>query len=91
MNETHSERHVDPLDAIEAEERGVADRLYDERPRPSAAFRGKLRRRLLGAGREGVAAESRPPIPLITGYLTGGVILLLAAAAGVAGIGPFAN
>ena len=81
----------DPLDAIEAEERGVANRLYDDRPFPSPYFRGELGRRLAatdpGRGSYAGVAVTR----LIAGCLSGGVILLAIAAAGVAGVGPFAT
>ena len=65
----------------------LAERLDRERPVPSAAFRGDLRRRLVaGSG----AAHSRPARLriLIAGYATAGSVLLLAGAASVAGFGP---
>jgi SAM-dependent methyltransferase len=46
------QRREDPLEAVEAEELGVANRLRRERPRPSAGFRTGLRRRLAAGGPE---------------------------------------
>jgi hypothetical protein len=79
----------DPLDAVEAEEAAVASRLRHERPRPSAAYRAELRRRLIAEKGRGPAGGF--PTPLVAGCLTGGAVLMLVAAAGVAGIGPFAS
>lgn len=64
----------------------LAERLEQERPVPSAAFRGGLRRRLL-------AREVFRPRParlrlLIAGYATAGSLLLLVGAASATGIGP---
>jgi hypothetical protein len=61
--------------------------LESSRPLPSPAFRGALRRRLL--------ATRPPPVPLrvrrvIAAYAGSGAILLLVAAVGIAGGGPFA-
>jgi len=64
----------------------LAERLRHERPVPSAAFRGDLRRSLLA----GHISRSRPARLrlLITGYASAGSLLLLAGTASVAGIGP---
>jgi hypothetical protein len=64
----------------------LAERLEHERPVPSAAFRGALRRRLLAAG----TSRSRPARLrlLITGYASAGSALLLFGAASAAGLGP---
>ena len=64
----------------------LAERLEHERPVPSAAFRGELRRRLLA----GDISRSRPARLrlLIAGYAGTGSLLLLAGAASAAGIGP---
>jgi len=64
----------------------LAERLEHERPVPSAAFRGELRRRLLA----GDILRSRPARLrlLIAGYAGTGSLLLLAGAASAAGIGP---
>lgn len=64
----------------------MAERLEQERPVPSAMFRGELRRRLL----VGKASHSRPARLrlLITGYASAGSMLLLVGAASAVGIGP---
>lgn len=64
----------------------LAERLEGDRPVPTPAFRGELRRRLLFAP----AAQPRPTRLrlLIAGYGGAGGLLLLAGAASVAGIGP---
>lgn len=64
----------------------LAERLEQERPVPTAAFRGDLRRRLLA----GDLARSRPARLrlLIAGYATSGAALLLIGAASAAGFGP---
>jgi hypothetical protein len=64
----------------------LAERLERERPVPSAAFRGGLRRRLLA----GETTRSRPARLrlLITGYATAGSLLLVVGAASAAGVGP---
>jgi len=67
----------------------LADRLERERPIPSSAFRGDLRRQLLA--RVGL----RPSRPhrlgaLITAYAGSGVVLLAVAVLGIAGVGPLA-
>lgn len=64
----------------------LAARLEHERPVPTAAFRGDLRRRLLAGG----LAHSRPARLrlLIAGYASAGSALLLVGAASAAGVGP---
>jgi hypothetical protein len=64
----------------------LAERLEQERPVPTAAFRGDLRRRLLA----GALTPSRPARLrlLIAGYASAGAALLLIGAASAAGIGP---
>lgn len=64
----------------------LAERLEQERPVPTAAFRGDLRRRLLA----GELTRSRPARLrlLIAGYASAGSALLLIGAASVVGIGP---
>lgn len=67
----------------------LAARLERERPLPGPAFRGALRRHLL-------ADRRRPPAPAArfrlwaASYTAAGVICLLVAAVGLAGLGPFA-
>jgi hypothetical protein len=66
----------------------MAQRLEAERPVPHPAFRGELRRELLATERSGKA----PPARLrarITAYAGSGAAMLLIAAVGLAGIGPF--
>jgi hypothetical protein len=62
------------------------DRLLNERPRPTPAFRSAVRSELLAG------AKSRPPQlrALIFSYAAGGALLLAVAALGVAGAGPLA-
>ncbi len=64
----------------------LAERLEYERPVPSAAFRGALRRRLLVPG----AAHRRPARLrlLITGYASAGSGLLIVGAVSALGVGP---
>lgn len=64
----------------------LAERLDRERPVPSAAFRGELRRGLLlHAGARGRPTRLRA---LIVGSAGAGSLLLAIGAASVAGIGP---
>jgi hypothetical protein len=62
------------------------DKLIDERPRPTPAFRSEVRSRLLRS------AKSRPAQvrTLIFSYAAAGTLLLAVAALGVAGAGPLA-
>jgi hypothetical protein len=64
----------------------LAERLEHERPVPTAAFRGDLRRHLLAGG----LTRSRPARLrlLIAGYASAGLALLLIGAASVGGVGP---
>jgi hypothetical protein len=64
----------------------VVRRLRAERPVPRPGFRGALRRRLSA----GAAAQTRRLRLVITAYATSGLGLLLVAAIGLAGAGPFA-
>lgn len=66
----------------------LAERLTRERPVPTPAFRGGLRRRLrqLGPGRPRPARLRC----LITAYATAGTMLLLVGALSAAGAGPLA-
>jgi hypothetical protein len=76
---------------VEREEReklvALAVRLTEDRPVPSPALRSAVRSRLLGQG------ARTPPArigTLIFGYAASGSLLLVVAAAGLLGIGPFA-
>jgi hypothetical protein len=66
----------------------LAERLGRERPVPSAAFRGGLRRRLLAGETPGLR-PARLRL-LIAGYATVGSLLLLLGAISAAGLGPVA-
>ena len=66
----------------------MTSRLEAERPVPSAAFRGELRRRLLGSA-TGVAVPRRLRL-LVAAYGGSGMALLAVAALGLVGAGPFA-
>jgi hypothetical protein len=74
----------DPPDEIIA----LAERLEHERPVPTAAFRGALRRHLLSG-----AFHSRPARLrlLISGYASAGTALLVIGAASAGGLGPLAS
>jgi hypothetical protein len=78
---------LSPENAPGPETEGIAARLEAERPTPHPAFRGELRRRLLGAA---PAAAPRRVRLLITGYSAAGLTLLTVAVIGLAGAGPFA-
>ena len=65
----------------------VEQTLQRSRPVPHPAFRGELRRRLMDRPPAGKPVGLRG---LIVAYGGSGALLLLVAAAGVAGIGPLA-
>lgn len=67
----------------------LATRLESERPVPHPAFRGELRRHLLALADRRRSAPARLRLA-ITAYAGSGAALLAVAAAGLAGIGPFA-
>ena len=67
----------------------IASRLEDERPIPSAGFRGELRRGLIARLERDAFAGARLR-RLIFAYATSGAALLAVAAVGLAGAGPFA-
>jgi len=66
----------------------LAEKLERERPVPNAAFRGGLRRRLLGGGTSHIRPKRLRL--LIGGYATAGSLLLVVGVASVAGTGPLA-
>ena len=84
------EPEIDP--ALNAEERRafmrLAERLEDERPGPSAAFPGELRRLLTASRRS--TGRPRSYLVLAASYAGLGSLCLAVAAAGLAGAGPFA-
>lgn len=77
-----------PPDTTPSERVGLeqlAERLVDERPYPSAAFRSRLRAAIgTSPPARGLLAALRPA------YGAAGSTLLLVAGLGVAGVGPFA-
>jgi hypothetical protein len=73
--------------AFDPDERELEARLRAERPLPSAAFRGDLRRALLDSPH---ASRPRRLRLLVTAYAGSGLALLLVAAVGLAGAGPLA-
>lgn len=77
-----------PVEEREALAR-LAERLERQRPVPRAAFRGELRRRLFGTPTERQWRPANLRV-LIAAYSGSGALLLLIAALGLAGAGPFA-
>jgi hypothetical protein len=67
----------------------VADRLHDERPVPAAGYRSRVRSGLIARGGASVTARPARLRIAILGYAGSGALLLLVAAVGLAGIGPF--
>jgi hypothetical protein len=67
----------------------IAQRLESERPVPTPAFRGELRRHLIADASE---RSSEPPrlLLLIGAYAGCGVVLLAIVVIGIAGVGPLA-
>jgi hypothetical protein len=79
---------LEPHDADELA--GFAERrLMANRPVPRAAFRGELRRRLVGAQAR-LSSRPRRLWALVGTSLASGTALLMVAAIGVAGSGPLA-
>jgi hypothetical protein len=71
----------------------IGTRLQAQRPVPAAAFRGELFRRLSGRRKSKDLRWQPTPdaVRLLAGlYVTAGVLLLVSAAVGLAGSGPFA-
>jgi hypothetical protein len=78
----------------EPEDRDLTDivqRLEAERPVPRAAFRGDLRRRLIGMRPSRRRAARQRVGVLIGAYAASGTALLAVAAIGLAGVGPLAS
>jgi hypothetical protein len=65
----------------------LAERLERERPVPSAAFRGELRRRMLTGARPPRSRPARLRVS-ITAYASAGSLLLVVGAISAAGVGP---
>jgi hypothetical protein len=68
--------------------RDMARRLTSERPIPHPAFRGRLRRDLLGTG--DTSTRPRRVRGMIAAYSASGAVLLAVVAVGLAGLGPLA-
>jgi hypothetical protein len=85
------ERDVDPNAHLVEQEalNRIADRLAHGRPAPLPTFRAELRERLI-APRQTQRAGRRP-LTVAFSYAGTGLLLLVGAAAGLVGIGPFAT
>jgi len=68
----------------------VADRLADDRPVPAAGFRAQLRRGLIDQGGATITPRPARLRIAILGYASSGALLLVVAAVGLVGVGPFA-
>lgn len=79
---------MSPVHPVDPELNEMAERLEDERPVPSAGFRGELRRRLMAGARRHRARPAHLRL-MINAYAGSGTALLAVATAGLAGIGPF--
>ena len=66
----------------------LADRMQRERAVPAPGFRGALRRRLVADLDRRGAGLARPRL-WVAGYAGSGTALMLLAAVGLAGVGPF--
>jgi hypothetical protein len=69
----------------------MAARLDRDRPLPRPAFRGDLRRSLLGGARSTAPAGVNRWRVLVATYSGLGALLLAVAAIGLGGVGPFAS
>jgi hypothetical protein len=85
-----------PADLDEAEREAlvaIAMRLQGGRPAPKLAFREELRKELVGESswrRAAAFAGSQDARVVAAGYSLAGLLLLVVAAIGLAGVGPFA-
>jgi hypothetical protein len=78
------------LAETERREAATVTLLEDQRPVPAPSFRGDLRRRLVAMPRRGRALPVFGSLgPQIAGSFGLGVVLMLVAAIGLAGVGPF--
>jgi hypothetical protein len=66
----------------------LADRMQRERAVPAPGYRGALRRRLLADLDRRGSGLARPRL-WVAGYAGSGAALLMVAAVGLAGVGPF--
>jgi hypothetical protein len=80
----------DVLREVEEAEAATAAILRSKRPVPAPAFRGNLRRSLAESQPGGAGLTVKASVGTqIVGLLGAGALLLLVAAIGLAGIGPF--
>jgi hypothetical protein len=68
----------------------IAERLERERPIPRPAFRGALRRQLVGEPRARHQLLPARPRLLVGAYAGSGTLLMAIAAIGLLGVGPLA-
>ena len=68
----------------------IVERLERERPVPHPAFRGALRRHLLGEPRARQRLLPARPRLLVGAYAGSGTLLMAIAAVGLLGVGPLA-
>jgi hypothetical protein len=89
MTDEHDLPAQDPAeaDALARLER----RLQDERPIPSAGFRAMLRQRLTAGSAGTTTVRPRLLWAQVAAYAGSGLALLMVAAAGVLGSGPFST
>lgn len=87
MSREHETEPGTPLEDRRSLDR-LADRLRSGRPRPDAAFRGELRRRL--SAQSELRGASRGHRMVALGYAGLGAVCLGVAVAGLLGVGPFA-
>jgi hypothetical protein len=66
----------------------LAQRLTEQRPVPRPGLRSMIRSRMLGAGTRPISRSRVGGV--ILGYAASGALLLMIAAAGLVGLGPFA-
>ena len=81
-------QYVDPREAAAIDD--LAQLLRDERPRPRPAVRAELRGRLSRLDARPSRWQPRRPARIALSYAGSGLLLLLVAAIGLAGIGPLA-
>jgi hypothetical protein len=75
MDETFEEMPAEDQSALDA----LGERLLRERPVPAAAFRGNLRRRLIGRSRDLIRRPSHLWLRAGASGMAGSVMLLVAA------------
>ncbi len=78
-------------ESADSEHPELVDRLKGERPIPDPAFRARLRHQLLTAPRGSSPLEAPDWESLAGTYAALGLLCLVVAALGLAGLGPFAG